>query len=175
MATLAAIIAIMTTMPPPLLFGTDHLDALTAAAKASPRRRKNLNFHAQDAHPAHRLLNAVEPDSYVQPHRHLQPNKDETLVALRGAFGLVFFDDAGAVTQTAVIRAQGELIGANIPRGVFHSLVSLTPGSVFLEAKAGPYVAATDKELAPWAPAEGDNKARDYHARLQALFQTPHP
>jgi len=159
--------------PAPLLFGTEHLETLTAAAKASPRRRKNLNFHAADADPAHRLLNAVEPDSYVQPHRHLEPNKDETLVVLRGAFGLVFFDDGGTVTRTAIIRAQGELIGVNIPRGVFHSLVSLESGSVFLEAKAGPYVPATDKELAPWAPAEGDEKAREYHAKLRALFQTP--
>ncbi|HEY9447084.1 MAG TPA: WbuC family cupin fold metalloprotein [Burkholderiales bacterium] len=161
------------TTPPPLLFGTGHLDALTATAKASPRGRKNLNFHAADAHPAHRLLNAVEPGSCVQPHRHLEPNKDETLVVVRGAFGLVFFDQSGTVTQTAVIRAQGGLLGANIPRGVFHSLVSLEPGSVFFEAKAGPYNAATDKELAPWAPAEGDERAPDYHARLVALFQAP--
>lgn len=155
----------------PLVFGLRELDTVTTAARSSPRRRKNLNFHADDAHPAHRLLNAVEPDSYVCPHRHLAPNKDETLVVLRGAFGVVFFDEAGNVTDRVVIRAGGEHLGVNVPRGVFHTLIALESGSVFLEAKAGPYDAATDKELAPWAPPEGDEKAPTYHATLMALFQ----
>lgn len=160
------------TPPAPLVFGTPQLDALTAAAQASARRRKNFNFHACDGDPSHRLLNAVEPDSYVCPHRHMEPGKDETLVVLRGAFGVLFFDERGNVTQQAVIRAAGELVGVNIPRGVFHTLVALESGSVFLEAKAGPYDAATDKELGPWAPPEGDARAAGYHASLRALFRT---
>jgi len=155
----------------PLVFGIEELDALTASAQSNPRRRKNFNFHPDDAHPAHRLLNAVEPDSYVCPHRHLQPNKDETLVVLRGAFGTLFFDEHGRVTRQAVLAAHGDRIGVNIPRGVFHTLVALESGSIFLEAKAGPYDAATDKELAPWAPPEGSGDAADYHAKLRALFR----
>lgn len=154
----------------PRIFGAAQLDALSAAARTSARRRKNFNFHPDDAHPAHRLLNAVEPESYVQPHRHLEPHKDETLVALRGAFGLVLFDEDGRVVETAVIRPQAELIGVDIPRGVFHTLVALEPGSVFFESKAGPYDAKTDKELAAWAPAEGSAEAPAYHAKLRALF-----
>jgi cupin fold WbuC family metalloprotein len=34
-------------------------------------------------------------DTYIPPHRHLDPNKDETFVVLRGLLGLVLFDDAG--------------------------------------------------------------------------------
>ena len=153
-----------------MIFGTRELDSLTAAAQASPRRRKNFNFHPDDAHPAHRLLNAVEPGSYVCPHRHLEADKDETLVAVRGSFGVVFFDERGAVVEKAVIGAHGERIGVNIPRGVFHSLVALETGSVFLEAKAGPYRPVTDKELAPWAPREGDAGAAAYQSTLVALF-----
>jgi cupin fold WbuC family metalloprotein len=151
-------------------FGAAQLDALTAAARTSLRRRKNFNFHPDDAHPAQRLLNAVEPESYVQPHRHLEPHKDETVVALRGAFGLVVFDERGTVTHTAVIRPHGELLGVDIPRGVFHTLVALEPGSVFLEAKAGPYDPKTDKDVPAWAPAEGSAGAAEYHAKLRALF-----
>ncbi len=153
------------------LFGNHELDRLTAAAQSSARRRKNLNFHASAGAPAQRLLNAVEPDSYVQPHRHLAPHKDETMVVLRGAFGLVFFDEAGRVTDTAVIAAQGNAIGATVARGLFHSVVSLEPGSVFFECKAGPYDAATDKQAAPWAPAEDNAAAPAYHAALRALFE----
>ena len=155
----------------PLVFGTRELDALTASARASARRRKNFNFHAGDDHPSHRLLNAVEPDSYVCPHRHPEPRKDETLVVLRGAFGVLFFDEQGKVTQRDVIRAGGERFGVNIPQGVFHTLVCLEPGSVFLEAKAGPYDPKTDKEVPSWAPPEGDARAPAYHASLRALFE----
>jgi cupin fold WbuC family metalloprotein len=155
----------------PFVFGKECLDKLTDAAKASVRHRKNLDFHGEASHPAQRLLNAVEPGSYVRPHRHPEPLKDETLIAVRGSFGLVFFDEGGTVAKTAIIRANGDAIGANIHGGVFHSLVSLESGSVFFEAKAGPYNPQSDKEWAPWAPPEGHDDAADYFERLRALFE----
>ena len=36
------------------------LDDVSRQARESPRLRKNLNFHATDDFPAHRLLNARE-------------------------------------------------------------------------------------------------------------------
>ena len=152
------------------IFGQTDLDALTAAARDSDRRRRNRNFHAVSSHPAQRLLNAIEPDSYVQPHRHRLADRDETMVMVRGAVGLVVFEPDGRIVRTAVLRAGGEHVGAHIPADTFHTLVALAPGSVFFEAKAGPYEAATDKELAPWSPAEGSPAAAAYHAQLRALF-----
>ena len=55
------------------------LAELSAAARLHPRRRLNRNLHAMDD-PSHRLLNAIEPGSYVRPHRHLTPPKSETIV-----------------------------------------------------------------------------------------------
>ena len=154
----------------PQFFGRETLDALTARARESKRRRINLNFHGRNDHPANRLLNAVEPDSYVRPHRHLKPDKEETFVAVRGAFGVVLFDDDGNVTQTAVIRAGGDLFGAHIPGGTFHSVVSLEPASAFFEVKAGPYEPLTEKEWPAWAPEENAPDAPAYLARMRALF-----
>jgi cupin fold WbuC family metalloprotein len=119
------------------------------------------------------LLNAVEPGSYVQPHRHLDPDKDETLVVVRGSFGLVFFDDAGNVTQTTIAQAAGDVLGVNIPHGTYHSLVALEARSVFFEAKAGPYIPMTDAERAPWAPREGEPGAAVYLRELEGLFVQP--
>lgn len=155
----------------PRFFGRDCLDALTASASAIARRRKNLNFHKTADHPAQRLLNAVEPDSYICPHRHPDPLRDETFVVLRGAFGLICFDDAGAVTHTALLRAGGELSGAHIPGGTYHALVSLEPGSIFFEAKAGPYEPLTDKDFGRWAPREGHPDVPAYHRSLRDLFR----
>jgi hypothetical protein len=58
----------------------------------------------------------------------------------------------------------------NIPHGMYHTLVALEPGSVFFEAKAGPYAPLTSQEKAPWAPAEGELSASTYLADLKRLF-----
>jgi cupin fold WbuC family metalloprotein len=135
------------------------LDEVSREAAASPRRRKNRNFHPSDDFPAHRLLNAIEPDSYIAPHRHLDPAKGETMVVLRGRLGLIIFDDAGRIVRTEVLETGGDLLGVDIPHGTWHTLVALEPGSVFFEAKSGPYVPLGEAERAAWAPAEGTSAA----------------
>ncbi len=146
------------------------LDAVIAEARTSPRKRKNGNFHTRDDAPANRLLNAIEPGSYVAPHRHLDPNKDETFIVLRGRFGLVLFENAGKIIQTQIIEAGGEVCGVDIPYGTWHSVVSLQSGSIFFEAKAGPYTPFTAEEKASWAPAENDVAAGDYLTQMEKWF-----
>jgi cupin fold WbuC family metalloprotein len=135
------------------------LDTLAAEAAASPRRRKNRNFHPGDDFVAHRLLNALEPDSYVMPHRHLAIDKDETLIALRGRFGFLAFDDSGKVRQRLLVEAGGPLQGVDIAHGTWHTVFALESGSIFFEAKAGPFVPLAADERATWAPAESDAAA----------------
>jgi cupin fold WbuC family metalloprotein len=154
----------------PTIIGPALLDQIWRQARESQRKRKNFNFHLRESDPANRLLNAVEPESYVRPHRHLDPSKDETIIAVRGSFGVVFFDDSGAVTKSLVIRAGGETMGVNIPHGIYHTLVALDSASVFFEAKAGPYVPVSMAEFAAWAPAEGDLAALGYLEKLRGLF-----
>ena len=146
------------------------LDAVSAEARAAPRGRKNRNFHPRDDYPAHRLLNAIEPGSYIAPHRHLDPTKDETMVVLRGALGLVVFDDSGEVVQTQKVGAGGTAVGIDIAHGTWHTVFALEPGTVFLEAKSGPYLPLTDDERATWAPVETAAEAADYLAGLRRLF-----
>ena len=146
------------------------LDSLSVEAELAPRLRKHRNFHPGDTYPAHRLLVAIEPGSYVAPHRHLDPNKDETLLVVRGRLGVVIFGAENAVDRSIVLQAGGEAIGIDIPHGVFHTVVALEAGTVFFEAKAGPYVPIADTERAPWAPVEGAPAAVDYLAGLRMLF-----
>ena len=143
------------------------LDQVCAEAAASPRRRKNRNFHPTDDHPGHRLLNAMQPDSYIPPHRHLDPNKDETFIVLRGLLGLVLFDDEGGIVRCVKVGAGGAALGVDIPHGTWHTAVALEPDTVFLEAKAGPYLPFTAAEKAPWALAENTLEAAAYLASLK--------
>lgn len=91
----------------PLLIDQQLLTTVSQEGRWNPRRRKNLNFHEDDAAVAHRLLNAIEPGPYLPPHRHPDANKDETTVALRGRHGVVFFEALGTVQETVLIGADG--------------------------------------------------------------------
>ena len=143
------------------------LDEVCAEAAASPRRRKNRNFHSRDDQPGHRLLNAMQADSYIPPHRHLHPDKAETMVVLRGAMAVLEFDDSGKVIATSRVGAGETAMGVDIPCGTWHTVIALVDGTVFLEAKAGPYLPLSDEEKAPWAPGEGSVGAAEYFQRLQ--------
>lgn len=147
------------------------LDGITAAAQQAPRLRKNHNLHASDASACHRLFNAIEPGSYIRPHRHLDPEKDETFVMVRGSLGVVTFDETGAVTGSCLISAAGDKVAANITHGVYHTAVALESGSIFFEAKAGPYLPLAAEEQGGFAPQEGSPEAASYLERLKALFR----
>jgi cupin fold WbuC family metalloprotein len=146
------------------------LDTITALAQENPRLRKNYNLHPSDDACCHRLLNAIEPDSYIRPHRHLDPAKDESFIILRGILGVITFDENGAIAESIVLTAGEENLAADIPHGVFHAAVSLASGTVFFEAKAGPYMPLAEAEKAAWAPEEGTPTAPAYLARLKTLF-----
>jgi cupin fold WbuC family metalloprotein len=136
-------------------------------ARQSPRRRMNFNFHAGLDENPHRFLNVLVEGTYIRPHRHLDPPKTEAFLALEGEIAFFVFDDSGNVETRRVLGRHG-LWGVDIPPGVWHSMAVLTPHAVCYEVKPGPYTPLSDKEFAPWAPAEDAAEAAAY---LQALIE----
>jgi len=150
------------------------MDTVGLAARRSPRRRAILRYH-ELAERLQRMLNAVEPESYIQPHAHSAPHKVEAFVVLRGRGLVVRFDRAGQIAEAIALAAGGPVHGVEIPPGAWHTVLSLEPGSVFYEVKDGPYDPATDKVFAPWAPPESDGPAaRAYLAGLRHQLRLPH-
>ncbi|MDR2469226.1 MAG: WbuC family cupin fold metalloprotein [Tannerella sp.] len=135
------------------------LDTTSARAKTSARLRMNHNFHADMDAPLHRLLNAMEPDTYLRPHRHCRPDRHEIFLLLRGRVAIFLFDVAGNVTETVVLDPQNGTYGGEIPAGVWHGLLVLEPDSVMYEVKQGPFAPLTSDNLAPWSPEAGDTDA----------------
>lgn len=80
----------------------DLLQRLSAQAVDSDRRRANYNFHPEPADGVQRFCNAIEPGSYVRPHRHPAAGRWEFVLALRGA---------------------------EIPGGTWHTLAAREPGA----------------------------------------------
>ena len=114
------------------------LDEVSLQAKASPRFRKNYNFHQSLDDLCHRMLNALEPGTEVPIHHH--PDKDETFVILKGKVRVSTYNDAGEVQASCVISQESGVYGADIPKNVWHTLEALEPNSCIFESKQGPFV-----------------------------------
>ncbi|MBW6489912.1 MAG: WbuC family cupin fold metalloprotein [Lentimicrobium sp.] len=143
-------------------------DRLTAEARTSPRGRKNLNYHSQASDPLQRLLNAMEPGTYVRPHKHEDPDKREVFIAFRGRICVIEFDETGNITDHVVLDWAAGKPAVEIAEKTYHTVISLKTGSVAYEIKDGPYDPDDDKHFAYWAPAEGSLESKPY---LEALIQ----
>lgn len=158
------------------VFGVDCLNKLTAQAHVNSRKRQHRNIHASYEEPCQRLFNAIEPGSYIRPHRHATNPRDELLVALRGLMALLTFDGQGKVTGVVRFgsdrRCEDIAFGVEVPANTWHTAIALEPGCVLLEVKAGPFDPNKPKDLAPWAPNEGSPAALPYLKKLIDLAET---
>jgi len=114
------------------------LDDVSRQAQKSDRLRMNYNFHQSLDDKCHRFLNAVEPGTKVEIHRH--PTKDESFVLLRGRVRVNTYNDDGTVLESVVLSPEDGLYGVDIPKNVWHNVECLESGSVFFECKEGPFV-----------------------------------
>ena len=120
------------------IIDTELLDKVSSEAKASPRLRMNYNFHQSLEDKCHRFLNAVEPGTKVEIHRH--PTKDESFVLLRGKVRVTTHNDDGSMIDDVVLCPEEGKYGVNIPKGVWHTIESLAENSIIFECKEGPFV-----------------------------------
>jgi len=148
------------------VFDTEYLNKLIAEAQGNSRKRQHQSIHESYDEPCQRLFNAIEPDSYIRPHRHVTDSKDELLIAVRGLMALVTFDDQGMVSDVVRFSAdrndEGFAVGAEVSSTTWHTVIALVPSCVLLEVKAGPFDPKQPKDLAPWAPEEETLDASDY-------------
>lgn len=121
-----------------MIIDRELLDRVSVQAKKSPRLRMNYNYHHSLDEKCHRFLNAVEPGTEIPIHRH--PTKDESFVILRGKVRSTTYNDDGSVIESVVLCQEDGVYGVDIPKGVWHKLESLEPGSVIFECKEGPFV-----------------------------------
>ena len=110
---------------------------VAAEARQHPRLRLNHNFHReQDA--VQRLLNVLQPGTYVRPHRHRRNGSGtgfECFLVLQGAIGLLLFNGEGEIQQQLHLSAKGPTHGIEIAEDQFHTLVALEADSVIFELK----------------------------------------
>ena len=81
------------------------LSNLSQRARQHSRRRLNHNFH-EPPDVVNRMLNAIEPDSYICPHRHQHPPLEESFLVLRGAGAVIVFTEVGEVEDILVLDSR---------------------------------------------------------------------
>ncbi len=145
----------------------EALQTTVRASHDSPRRRMIQPFHRSKQDTLHRMFNAVQPDSYVCPHRHLDPSKAEAWIVLRGAVVFFTFEEDRAIRDCIELRASGPAFGVDLVPGVFHTFLAIEPDTVVHEVKTGPYSASDDKTFASFAPAEDTAEAGQYLEQLR--------
>ncbi|AIR60917.1 protein WbuC [Cedecea neteri] len=126
-------------------------------AANSPRLRANRNLHPELSDPVQRLAIAMEPGTYVRPHRH--PHTFELLTSLSGRFLVLHFDDKGNVTHRVVLGEDCKVLETDA--GTWHAVLSLDKGGVIFEVKHGAYQPVAEQDMAPWAPAENEPGAAE--------------
>jgi len=142
------------------------IEEVSQQAKDFPRRRCNYNFHDDFDDLLQRLLNALEPDTYICPHKHENPDKREIFIILTGRVLVVEFDEKGIILDHVILDSDGGVKGVEIPPKTYHTFIGLKEGAVSYEFKDGPYHEGADKGFADWAPEEGSPDGSAFNAKV---------
>ena len=136
------------------------------ASLVALRKRMLIPIHRRQEDLVQRMVNILQPGTYIQPHRHPRDGAVETILVMEGEMGFVVFDEEGNVESIHRVTAGGLI---DIEERVWHGVLALTESTIILEAKRGPYD-SEDKEFAAWAPAESEPECVAYREKLESLF-----
>lgn len=153
------------------IINKDDLESLSRIASTNKRLRQHVNLHNNFKENCQKLINAIQPDSYIQPHRHFSDPKTELLSVIKGEFAVVFFSNIGDVIDIYFLHENGTRKNSckiiEIESTEWHTVIALKPDSILLEIKAGPFDPHQAKDFAIWAPNEDTTEMKDYFEDLK--------
>ena len=140
---------------------SDMLQQGVEASRLSPRKRIILPIHRKQDAGVQRMLNFLQPDTYIRPHRHTGTDASESVCVIRGSLHFMIFDDIGNISHHFEAVAGEPSAVFDIEPGLWHSFFVIKPDTIIFEAKKGPYHPISDKDFAPWAPEEFTPASRE--------------
>lgn len=130
----------------------EKLESLIEKSRSSERKRAPFPVHPDEYSGPQYLINPIQPDSYIQPHKHPHP---EIWIPVRGRTMLVCFEDNGEILDRNILSAR-DVTFYEMPSQRFHTAFALEKDSVFANVSQGPFNPQTSKISAEWAPPEKD-------------------
>lgn len=146
--------------------GRSELDILKAAVKASAKRRARINTHPDGEDTLHEMIIAIDPSSYVRPHKH--PGKSEAFHIVEGDVDIVVFRDDGEIDRILPLGApgSGRSFYYRMSAPFFHTLVIRSDVLIVHEITNGPFRPQATI-FADFAPDDSEpRKAEAYQADL---------
>lgn len=137
-----------------------------AASRESERKRMILPIHRKQDSEVQRLVNFLQPETYIRPHKHPLDHATESIILLKGSIRFFTFDDEGNVLTDQVVTSIPIPGVLDIEPNVWHSFLVLEEDTILFECKKGPYDAKTDKEFAKWSPSEGHQTVEQWMKKL---------
>jgi cupin fold WbuC family metalloprotein len=144
--------------------GAEDIEVLRQAVRKTPKRRVRINAHPGSDDKLHEMIIAIEPGSYIRPHKH--PGKSEAFHIIEGQVDIVVFSEAGEVERIVSLAAKGgrHPFYYRMSTPHFHTLIIRSDLLVVHEITNGPFL-PTGTIYAAFAPEEGDTASA-------AIFQT---
>ena len=151
---------------PVFVLGSDEIETGLQASRSSQRRRMVLPIHRRQDALVQRLINFVQPETYIRPHLHPREHAVETIFLYQGSLEFIVFKDDGTIDAHYRLKAGSSSPMIDIEPNIWHSFLVLEPDTIVMETKRGPYDSQLDKSFAEWAPEEGSSGVPAYMNRL---------
>ncbi len=139
----------------------EDLHQLSLDARLADRLRSHYNIHPTESDAIQRLCLAMEPGTYVRPHRHPEAGKWELFIVIQGVADVLLFDVGGQLIDRIPIADDATRI-IEIPEQTWHSVIAKQSGTILFEVKPGPYLPLEDKNFADWAPPENAPQVAEF-------------
>lgn len=132
------------------------------ASRESERLRIILPVHREQDAKVQRMINFLQPGTYIRPHKHPLDHATESLVLIQGSILFYTFDENGIELTKNELNTKPLPAVIDIESQVWHSFFVLKEDTILFECKKGPYNAETDKIFAKWSPEEGSNSVEEW-------------
>lgn len=138
------------------------LDKMCADAASSNRLRISYNLHDELSDLIQRFITVSHPGTYIQPHKHENPDKREIFVLMQGRVIVVTFNNDGSILDYIILSIIDNNYIAEIPPTTWHSIIVLEQNSIVFQVIDGPFIPIDNKNFASWAPSEGGKDCDSY-------------
>lgn len=136
------------------------------ASRQSERLRIILPIHREQDANVQRMINFLQPGTYIRPHKHPLDHASESLVLIQGSIRFYTFDEDGNMLTENHIHSKPIPGVIDIEPNVWHSFTVLEENTILFECKKGPYDTETDKVFAEWSPEEGSDDVNEWMEKI---------
>ena len=147
---------------------TDNLiDETLEKARQSTRKRAMHCFSDNHVSIQH-MINACLHGTYMQPHKHENPDKTEIVSILRGRMAIFTFEQNGEISTCTILDDHGPNKALEIPPGTWHTMMVMDDEAVVHEIVTGPYESSTHKIFAQFSPSEDEFDEASHYLKTLA-------